>query len=77
MVDLVVESRTNQAEAGRQGNMEARRGPPTPFFCKNVIPGEFKSNNFARVDSKGLAGAFFVRVHSKGVAGSRGWKLEA
>ncbi len=32
MVHLVVESRRNQGEAGRQGNMEARRGPPPPFF---------------------------------------------
>jgi len=56
--------------------MEARGGP-THFFCKSVIPGNFKSNNFVRVDSKGLAGVFFVRVHSKGVVGSGGWNLEA
>ncbi len=48
--------------------------PPTPLFLQVFIPGDFKSNNFARVDFKGLAGAFFVRVHSKGLVGSRGWK---
>ncbi len=48
----------------------ARRGDPHRlFFCKSVIPRVFKSNNFVRVDCKGLATTFFVRVHCKGLAG--------
>ncbi len=34
MVNLAVESKRNQAEARRQGNMEARRGPPPTFFVR-------------------------------------------
>src|SRR5712692_646555 len=33
--------------------------PPHPdIFSKSVIPGDFKSNEFVRMDSKGLAGTF-------------------
>ncbi len=50
--------------------------PPTPIFCKMLIPGDFKSNDCVRADSKGLAGAFFVRVDWKGLRSSRGLRLE-
>jgi hypothetical protein len=42
---------------------------PSPhLFCKSVIRWDFKSNDFVRVDSKGLTGALFVRVSSKGLS---------
>ncbi len=52
---------------------EAKRGPPPRYFCKNVIPGEFKSFKFVRVDPKGVTVTFFVRVRSKGL--ERNWSL--
>ena len=36
-------------------------------FCKSMIPGGFKSNDFVSVRSRGLTGAFFVSADSKGV----------
>ncbi len=53
---------------------EGKEGYPPGVFCKNVIPGEFKSFAFVRVANTGLTGAFFVRMHSKGLSGSRAWR---
>ena len=54
------------------GRVEERKriaGATPGIFWNNVILGDFKSNNFVRMHSKGLAGAFFVRVDSKGLTG--------
>ena len=48
-------------------------------ICKSVKMRDFKSNDFVRVDSKGLTDAFFVRVHSKGLtdANAGSWGVNA
>src|SRR5437879_5584533 len=43
------------------------RGEP-PVFLQVLIPGGFKSNDFASADSKGFAETFFVSAQSKGLA---------
>src|SRR6266849_5995777 len=39
-----------------------------PIFLQVLIPGGFKSNDFASADSKGFAETFFVSAESKGLA---------
>jgi len=41
--------------------------PHPPVSLYQFILKDFKSNNLATADSKGLAGRFFVSAHSKGV----------
>src|SRR3989442_4843785 len=40
----------------------------TPIFLQVLIPGGFKSNDFASAESKGFAEAFFASAESKGFA---------
>ena len=64
------------------GECEARRlrHPRPLFFLQVLIPGDFKSNDFACVHCKGLAEAFFGSAHPKGLVAFRlnqpAWRCE-
>src|SRR2546425_4969481 len=54
----------------RFANEDCKRqvGGNPPIFLQVLIPGGFKSNDFASADSKRFADAFFVSAQSKGFA---------